>query len=244
MQNRYWCSSVLVLVSIAFVPFMVPTAMAQKVSYIFPQVVGGVNPDGSFWRSLVYVTNLGEIPTSCSLSMYGLIANDANATSKLSFDLDSRAWAYAIEAFKSPVASGYARLDCSRPVTAALIYSLVATDETTTLGMATVFSAPPTNYAMFPVLLNSGLRTGVALANDNDTPAYFTVQFTDSNKNVMSRIIQVAARSQYVGFLDQWLTVPSTGSGTLEIFSPSGMEFSATGLLFAGKTFSTLVPAF
>jgi len=173
--------------------------------------------------------------------MYGLITKDQ--TFILSFELASREWLYGIEAFNSPVASGYARLDCSQPVTAAIIYSLVATDETTTLGMATVFSAPPTNYAMFPVLLNSG-RTGIALANDNDTTAYVTVQFTDSNKNVMSRIIQVAARSQYVGFLDQWVTVPSSGSGTLEIFSPSGPEFSVTGLLFAGNTFSTLVPTF
>jgi len=232
----------IVALSLITAVFMVPTAMAQKVSYTFPQVVGGVNPDGSSWRSLVYVTNSGGNPTSCSVSMYGLITN--NQTFTLSFDLASREWSYAIEAFKSPVASGYARLDCSQPVTAALIYSLVATDETTTLGMATVFSAPSTNYAMFPVLLNSGLRTGIALANDNDTVAYLTVQFTDSNKNVMSRIIQVAARSQYVRFLDQWLTVPSMGSGTLEIFSPSGPEFRVTGLLFAGNTFSTLVPTF
>jgi hypothetical protein len=97
---------------------------------------------------------------------------------------------------------------------------------------------------MFPVLLVPGLRTGFAIANDNDTTANFTVQFTDINGHVTGQILQVAARSQYVRFVDEIFTVPNIGTGALEILSQSGPKFSATGLLFAGAVFSTLVPTF
>jgi len=86
--------------------------------------------------------------------------------------------------------------------------------------MATVFSAPPTSYTMFPVLITPGLRMGVAVANDNDVTANFTMQFTDSAGHITGRVVAIPARSQYVHYLDEILTLPTAPStGSFEIIS-------------------------
>src|SRR5262249_1289339 len=150
------------------------------------------------------------------------------------FVLANGRWGLTVSAGRSPVASGYARLDCSQPVTATLIYSLVEKDQTTTLGIATEFPAPPTTYAMFPLSFVSGRRTRFAISNDNDIVANFTVQYTDINGNIYAQIVEVPARSQLVRFVDELFTVPNTSStGSLEIVSLSGAKFSVTGLVFA-----------
>jgi hypothetical protein len=219
-----------------------PAAIAQSTSHVFPQVVDGVDTQGASWESLLYATNFSGKDSSCTVSMYRL--GDNGQAVVVSFPLRSGSSGYLLESSKNPVSSGYARLDCAQPVTAALIYRLISNDGITTSGMATVFSSPPTNDVIF-LALSSELRTGIALANDNDAPIDVTVQFTDVSQKVIKRIIHIQARSQYVGFVDEMLGVASIGQGTVEIFTTqSGPQFSATGLVFAGNVFSTLVPSF
>src|SRR5262249_36802927 len=149
--------------------------------HVFPQIVDGAQPDGSKYYSLIYVTNTSGSSSSCSLSLYGL---SPSRLVSVGGELASGAWAGFLTSGEGALAQGYARLDCSQPVSAALIYQLVSKDGLTTLGMATVFSSPAVNYAMYPVFMTPGSRTGIALANDNDVPANFTIQFTDATRAV------------------------------------------------------------
>ena len=58
----------------------------------------------------------------------------------------------------------------------------------------------------------------------------------------MSTTVQIAGRSQYVGFVDQLLNLPSAaGLNIFEVTSAS--PFSVTALLFDGAVFTTIVPA-
>jgi hypothetical protein len=242
MRSGFQWSLVIAASSLLVISLVsVPAATAQSTSHVFPQVVDGVNADGAFWQSLIYATNLSGTDASCTISLYR--QSDNGHPFQEMFLVASRSVLSLLQASNNPAASGYARLDCSQPVTAALIYKLTANDGTTTLGMATVFSSPATNYMLFPVLFPSSLRTGVAIANDNDMPLDVTVRFTDSNKTVTAQMIQIPARSQRVGFVDEILGLASLASGVLEIYSEPGPQFNAVGLVFAGNVFSTLVPA-
>jgi len=216
-------------------------AQITSTSHIFPQVADGVQGDGTIYNSFLYVTNLGGASASCTLSLYGM--STSRFVNPATFTLANGFWTInATRGLGSSLASGYARLNCSQPVYANLIYALTRPDQTVA-GMATVFSSPLTTYALLPALLDGSLRYGFAIANDNSTTTTVSLLFT-SNGQTTGKQIPISPRSQLVGFVDQYLSIPSSGAGTLEILSQSGQQFSVVGLLFSGSVFTTLVPSY
>ncbi len=215
-------------------------AQTARTSHIFPQVADGIQGDRSTYNSVIYLTNFSGASAFCTISLYGL--STARLAGAASFTVPNGYWYVTMTLGQGSVASGYARLDCSQPVYANLIYSLERPDQTTA-GMATVFSSPLTKYAHLPVLLSPGLYYGIAIANDNDSTTTVSLLFT-INGQTTGRQMPIAPRSQLVGFVNQYLSIPTSGLGTLEILSQSGQNFSVVGLLFSGSVFTTLVPSY
>ena len=84
---------------------------------------------------------------------------------------------------------------------------------------------------------------GVAIANDTASAANYVIIVFDSSGNEVGRTtITVNAKSNVAGFVDSWVSLPTGFSGTVGIVSPSGIPFSAIGLMFSGNNFTT-VPA-
>ncbi len=106
-----------------------------------------------------------------------------------------------------------------------------------------MFSSPTVSYGMFPMLLDGILRYGIAIANDNATSMNVTLASTSNNGGV-SKIVPIAAHSQLVGLVDQFLSVPAQGLGALEVVSQSGQQFSMVGLVFDHNVLATLVPSY
>jgi hypothetical protein len=223
--------------------YLTTTAFSQSTTHVFPQIADGFQSDGSSYLSTVFVTNTGLTSASCTLSLYGM------DTSRLlpaeTIVLPGSSWSYYKTKRQSSLASGYARLNCSQPVHAMLTYQYVSSDQLTVVSAATVFSSPAVQYAMYPVHLPNGMREAVAIVNDNTVSASYKLRYTAGGGGVTESTIQVAAKSQYVGFLDQMLALPPDAlTGTLQITSQSGQSFSVVGLLFFGTVFTTLVGAY
>jgi hypothetical protein len=217
-------------------------AFSQSTTHVFPQIADGFQSDGSNYLSTVFVTNTGLPSASCTLSLYGMDASRLLPAETIV--VPGSTWNYFKTRRQSPLASGYARLDCSQPVHAMLTYQYISSDQLTVVSAATVFSSPAVQYAMYPVHLPNGMRGAFAIVNDNSVPASYRLRLTTVG-GVTERIIQVPAKSQYVGFLDQMLSVPpDTMNSTLQITSQSGHSFHVIGLVFFGTVFTTLVGAY
>jgi hypothetical protein len=200
------------------------------------------NRDGSVWQSWLYVTNPSSTAVSCNINLFGALSPDRLSVPP-NLTIAPNTWQFVTTSAKGSLASGYARLDCQLPVTASVVYNLTPANKTVA-GIATVFSAPAIKATSYPVLGLPGYRTALAIVNDNDALASFRVIFTDAIGSQSGQVIQIAPRGQYVHFLDEIVGAVRPGLGTIAITSPSGLSFNATGLLFAGNTFSTLVPLF
>jgi hypothetical protein len=209
--------------------------------HVFPQIVDGRLSDGSFYGSFVWVTNMTSGSTNCTITPYGLASSRFSSTT---FALSAYSWTVIVTTTSNPLASGYARLNCSAPVTASLFYASTFANGVGTAGMATVSSAPSSSYALIPMLVVTGLRYAVALANDSDSSATVRVHFTNSSGQTTSQNISIPARSQYVRFVDEIFTIPRSETvavGTFEVEATIG-RFYLTGLMFADGTFTTVIP--
>jgi hypothetical protein len=191
------------------------SASAQSTSAIFPQLVDGFNSDGTSWQTMIYASNFSGTTASCTLSLYGI--DPIRLSTPLSFTISNRNWYMTLAASHYPLAVGYARLDCSVPVTAGLIYEFVAADQSTTLASSAVFAAPLTVYAVFPAILRPGWRTALNIVNDSDIPAGYTVAFTDATGHTSTTNIVIPARVHFARFVSEILNVPpGPGLGTIE----------------------------
>jgi hypothetical protein len=222
------------------------SASAQSTSNVFPQFVDGFSPDGTSWQTMIYASNLSGLPARCTVSLYGL--STARLSTPTSFSIPSGEWMVAaFAASSSPTAVGYARLDCNQPVTAALIYDLAAQDRSTVLQSSAVFASPQVHYALFPGILLSDWRTGMAIINDSDVTAGYTVAFTDSTGHVSATIVSVPPRGHVSRFVDEFVSVPTgPGVGSIEVWSQSGAPFAVMALQFSNhnSVCSALVPSY
>jgi len=212
-------------------------AQGANTSHTFPQMADGRQSDGSYYNSLIIVTNLNSAPTSCGITLFGLDASRFAAP--LNFTVPAGTWVGLVSSGQQPLATGYSTVSCTLAVNAMLIYGL-STAQNTTAGQATVFSSPPSTYALFPVLMVGGAKFGVAIANNTATTANCSILFTTSSGQITGKTLQIPAKSNYSHFLDEIISVPAEVIGTLEI--TSGSQFSTIGLLFDGAVFTT-VPA-
>jgi len=224
-----------------FLTTSIAFAQTQSTKHVFPQIVDGVQSDGSVFTSRVWITSIGGLPASCSLALYGL--GPERLTTSANIIVQPSSFVTIATRGQDAVADGYARLDCSQPVFASLTYFLQEPNSTP-VGMATVTGTPATSRGLIPMVLNGRYRYGIAIANDNDAPLIAAVSFSSSTTSQILPI-QLPPRSQYVKFVDEIFNLPAEGLATFEILAngSGSANFNVTGLLFNGGTFTTLVPA-
>jgi hypothetical protein len=209
--------------------------------HVFPQIVDGVEADGSVFTSRIWIASFGGFPASCTVSLFGFGPERLTSASVV---VQPSSFATISTRGQGAVTGGYARLDCSQPVFASLTYFLQAPDSKA-LGMATITGAPVTSRTLIPMVLNGRYRYAIAIANDNDAPLVVALGLTSSGTSQILPI-QVPPRSQYVKFVNEIFNLPAEDSAIFEILANGSVgsgNFNVAGLLFDGGTFTTLVPA-
>jgi hypothetical protein len=232
-----------ILLAFIFLPRCTSIAQAQNSSmtHVFPQIVDGVSSDGASFTSRFLISSIGGFPARCDISVFGMGSERLGTTNAT---VQPASWETIATRGQDVLSTGYARLDCSQPVFASLTYSLQSANGQP-VGIATVSGAPVASHALIPMPLNVPYRYGIAIANDSDAPLQAIWSFTSNGTGVV-RNLQVAARSHYIVFVDDMFSVPSSGSGTLEILANGSVgsgSFYITALVFAGGTFTNIVPA-
>lgn len=219
-------------------------AQSENTTHVFPQIVDGVQSDGSVFTSRIWIGSIGGFPASCNLSVYGF--GQERLTTTGSVMIQPASWTAISTRGQDPIATGYIRLDCSQPVFASMTYRLQTRDGAP-VGVTTALRAPTTSHALIPMLLNTQSRYGIAIANDNDAPLHTSLLFTSSG--IFEAInIQVPARSQYVKFVDEIFKMTGNGNdmGTLEIVANGSIgsgSFNVMSLLFDQTAFTIVLPA-
>jgi hypothetical protein len=230
---------------LAFIFLTAGVARAQDAGLVhfFPQIVDGVGGDGAVYTSRFVIAGFGDSPATCQVSLFGIPPERLSAGTR--FVVERSSVETITTRGEDVIATGYARLDCSQPVIASLTYSILSATGTT-LGIATVPSAPIASVALIPTVLNGRYRYGVAIANDNDAVQLVLFLF-DSGATSLVRTIQVQPRSHYVVFADEILNLPAGGGlGTLRVAAVNGIgadKFYLTALLFDRGGFTNVVPA-
>jgi hypothetical protein len=231
--------------TLVFICFFLVTPIVeaqQGTTHVFPQIADGVNSDGSVFTSRFWVSSIGGLPASCTVSLFGL--GPERLTASASFVVQPDSWLSISTRGQDMIATGFARLECTQPVFASVTYALQARNGGT-IGMATVPGSAIASHALLPMVLNGRYRYGIALANNNDAPLLATLNFSaPASSFILS--IQVPARSQYVKFVDEIFPVPSDGPASVDVLANGSVgsgNFNLMGLLFDGASFTTLVPA-
>jgi hypothetical protein len=219
------------------------TAVAQAqnagLTHTFPQVIDGVGSDGIVYTSRFMIASNSLSAATCQVSLVGL------GPERLSREASIVVQGSSVETIttrgQDVMSTGYARLDCSLPVVASLTYSILSPTGTT-LGLATVPSAPLASVVSIPMVLNGQYRYGIALANDSDAAQLIAILF-DSDATSLVRVMQLQPRSHYTSFADEIFNIPAGGLGTLRIgaIEESG-RFHITTVLFDQLIFTNVVP--
>jgi len=213
------------------------TDRSANANHTFPQIADGKFADGSYYRSSVVATSVNAGVTSCTLNLNGLASNRL-AGGVLTFDL-TNVGAYTIlqttgdQAF----ASGYATLNCTRPVTAFVVYEYFR-PPTGLASTATVFSSQTGSLAQFTVDQRGGSRFAFSITNDtNFSNLYQMVVYDGAGQQAGQINVSIAGKSNRALFLDEFIPLPSAFLGSLvigstSVTSPAGSPFSVIGLSF------------
>jgi hypothetical protein len=215
-------------------------AQGENASHVFPQIVDGLQNDGSVFTSRIWIASIGGFPASCNVSVFGF--GQERLTTTRSVMVQPASWTAVSTRGKDPIATGYARLDCSQPVFASITYRLQTRDGAT-LGTTTALRAPTTSHALIPMLPND--RYGIAIANDNEAPLNADLFFSLSGVSQAVHI-QVPPRSHYIKFVDEIFKMTGDDMGTLEILANGSVgsgNFNIMALLFDQTAFTTVLPA-
>jgi hypothetical protein len=216
------------------------TAQGAAMSHVFPQIADGFTNVGTTYGTTIFATNVSSDPATCTLSLYGVplsrLANGRPLTATMPTQGSVVTWNTTRGA--GPLVTGYASLNCNRPVTAFALYFHYASAGPS-LGGATVFSSPPSTRAQL-VVAEGDSKTAIALANDTDVAAQYQLTITDAaTGEIRTATVTVPARSNLPRFLAELVQLPTQFFGTLVITSSAG-PFSVVGLLFEGNVFITL----
>ena len=211
--------------------------------------------DGDGWQSILLVTNAAETASLCTLDLFGLSverfqgaggvsATGRRATFELAGPAGHLVWRTRNEA---ALGSGYAKLDCSAPVVAQVVFASIGDGDRPT-GMATVFSSQTARAFQFPVLTPAG-TVGYAVANDTNLEANCDIRLEDPQRMELGKTpLTVPAKSNRSQLLHQAIAIPETfpgGSAMVTCDQPVAMiglhyELEPDGAII---TFNTLPPA-
>src|SRR5262249_16544755 len=81
----------------------------------------------------------------------------------------------------------------------------------------------------------------LAIANDTDAAAQYTITLKSQNSNqtVATGTVNVAARSSVARFADQLIQIPANFVGSIAVSSSGDAKFSIIGLSYLGNVFLT-----
>jgi hypothetical protein len=217
-------------------------AETAESTHVFPHVVDGVASDGTSYTSRFVIASSGEPAATCQVALFGMGPERLSAPTR--FTVQGSSVETIPTRGQDVIHSGYARLDCSRPVVASLTYTRLSANGTP-LGIATVPSAPAASAALIPMVLNGRNHYGIAVANDNEVSQLVVFLFDCDDGTSLVRTVQLEPKSQYVLFADQIFNLPATGLGTLRLGAVSGIGadfLHMTALLFDPSGFTNVVP--
>ena len=223
---------------------------AAKRFHLLPHIA-----DGDGWQSVLLVTNVSRSASPCTLQLHGLSLDrfeDASGVTAAgltaTFELPG-AGGYLVWRTRnqSAAASGYATLDCVRPVVAQVIFASVGA-EGRPAGMATVFSSQAADLFQFPVLTAEG-ALGFAIANDTSADATCRIALEDTEgTNPSAAAVDVPAKTNVARMLNDAVVIPEGFRGGTARLG-CDQEVAVIGLHFelepdgAIITFNTLPPA-
>jgi hypothetical protein len=208
----------------------------QSTLQVIPQIADGTFPDGSFYGSEFFVTNLNNAaPVTCTFTPYGV---PASRFLELSFTIPT-AEAYVTSTTASgSLVTGFATLSCTDTVTVNTVYTYA--NAAGVVSEATVFSAAPFLKASVAGLQTSKTRIAVAIANNSSVVVDCVVTFK-INAGLASKIISIPPYSNVAKFADEIFTgLPS--NGPLILYLQANQPLYAIGLMYTGAQFTSIPP--
>jgi hypothetical protein len=210
----------------------------QSTFHVIPQIADGTFPDGSFYASLFFVTNLNDAaPVTCTLTPYGV---PASRFLQLSFIMPTGVSEYvnATTATSGPLATGFATLSCTNTVAVNTVY--IYSNPSEIVSEATVFSAAPFLKASVSGLQTSKTRVAIAIANNSSVSVPCQV-IVNVNGTIIGQTITIPPYSNVARFVDEILSLPSN-PGPLPVYLQATQPLYAIGLMYTGNQFTTLPP--
>ena len=246
-------ATLLVTLACAFPALAQPAYQDEtaKRHHVFPQLAAG----GGF-QSVLLVTNVAPSESRCALTLGGQLTTNRFRTPAptdlhpVELISDSTAFFRLSDAapFVWPTtngadrAVGYARLSCSAPVVAQVLYATKHPSGTST-GMATVFSSQAATVFRFPVLAQE-TPLGIAIANWNssdDVSCDFVLENLD-RLNSGEATLSIPGFSNVAKLLHEVVPLPASFTqGWVTV--TCDQYVSMIGLHFDGTLFTTLPPA-
>jgi hypothetical protein len=222
-------------------PIVVPPPVTASPTagpyHVFPQFADGAFGDGSYYRTTLMISNPSATATAnCTFKLYGLTVDNA---ATFTYSVDPTDWVITSTRAAQSFKSGYATLRCSANVEAQLLYAFYGASGVK-IAEATVFSSPAGAATQILADSREGARVGVAIANDTDEAANYTLFAYDNNgKQVGSATIAMNARSNRAAFADELMRLPAGHFGRIIVSSTNGTA-SIIGLRFTGGAFTTI----
>ena len=195
--------------------------------------------DGDGVRSRLIVTSISDSAGHCSLDVSGpdLVATgSASANFELAENGGNLIWTSKGEPNQT---FGYARLECTGPVAAQVLYSANAADELVSL--ASMAGERKADRFQFTLIPQSG-SLALVVANDQATAASCRVELETPYGSTLSETsISVPAMTSVLRMADELFRIPADyTAGAVRV--SCDREVAATGLLFNSGLFSVLPP--
>ncbi len=205
--------------------------------HVFPQVADGRFSDGTYYRTTLMISNPSATAgANCSLQLRGLTVPGF----VLNYPLGPSGWVISPTSGTQDFKSGYATLQCSSSVEAQLLYSYYGANGVK-FSEATVFSSPPASITKVIADEREGAQLGLAIANDTDQTANYTIQYIVSATGASGTgSLTLAPRTASAKFLSEFIPGIPANSVSQILVSSSAAAGSIIGLRFTGGVFTTI----
>jgi len=179
-----------------------PLARYLATYHVFPQFVDGRFSDGSYYRTTLMISNPSDSDgITCALQLRGLTVPGF----EMNYSIAPGGWVISSTSGTQNFHSGYATLQCSTNVEPQLMYSYYRSDGIK-ISESLTFSSPPAGTARVMGDERNGSQLGIAIANDSDQTASYTVfvgYVGSSGVGTRTSSLKVGPRSSVAQFLDQ-----------------------------------------
>jgi len=214
----------------------------RSAGHVFAQVADGRFRDGSGYRSTLVVQSDAPVAVSCAATLVGLTIPGLGDGTTFPVGVTPGGISIVETPGTQDIKTGSMTLECSKPVTAQLLYSLRSSDDTV-LAEATVFSSPPALVAELVADQRNGVQLGIAVANVSNRYKNLLLVAIDSTGTEVNRTtVTLGPRIQVAKFLSEFMSVPADFVGTVRVSEPQGFtaDTYAIGLKYTGNAFTTI----